>query len=271
MTGPITEHRAGFGPGLTAITRHDDPHEATGLGLAVLKLAAGESYRESTLVESAFLLMSGSVMVSVANYTVKLGRASLFDEAPSCVHVAAGADVRLSAESATEFTIYRTDNRKPFQPRIFLPADTADEPRGKGQAGGACLRLVRTIFDRTNSDANAELVLGEVVTLPGRWSSYPPHHHPQPEIYHYRFAHPQGYGHAELGDAVFKVRGNDTIKILAGNDHAQCAAPGYPMYYSWVIRHLENNPYTVPEFTAEHRWTMDPAAVPWQPKGLADG
>ena len=74
-----------------------------------------------------------------------------------------------------------------------------------GQVGGACLRLVRTIFDRTNADPNAELVLGEVITLPGRWSSYPPHHHPQPEIYHYRFTHPQGYGHAELGEDVLLV------------------------------------------------------------------
>ena len=305
MNGPITEHRAGFGPGLTAITRHDDPHEPTGLGLAVLKLAAGENYREVTAAESAFLLMAGTVTAivnykigrqsgfaqrsprppgegmgvressdtenhveldKVANRKSRLTRASLFDEAPSCVHMAAGVEVQLSAESPTEFTVYRTENRKRFEPRIFLPSDTADEQRGKGQVGGACLRLVRTIFDRNNSDANAQLVLGEVVTLPGRWSSYPPHHHPQPEIYHYRFAHPQGYGHAELGDAVFKVRGNDTIRILAGNDHPQCAAPGYPMYYSWVIRHLESNPYTVPEFTAEHHWTMDPAAVTWQPK-----
>ena len=266
MSGPITEHRAGFSAGWTAITRYDDPHEPTGLGLAVLKLSAGENYREVTPVESAFLLMTGRVTVTLADRSSQLARASLFDEGPSCVHVAAGAEVQLSAETPAELTVYRTGNRRTFDSRIFLPSDTVDEQRGKGQVGGACLRLVRTIFDRSNSDASAELVLGEVITLPGRWSSYPPHHHPQPEIYHYRFAHPQGYGHAELGDAVFKVRAHDTIKILAGNDHAQCAAPGYPMYYSWVIRHLQNNPYTVPEFTAEHRWTMQPDAALWHPK-----
>ena len=101
-------------------------------------------------------------------------------------------------------------------------------------------------------------MLGEVVTLPGGWSSYPPHHHPQPEIYHYRFTHPQGFGHAEHGDDVFKVRQYDTIRIQAGNDHAQVAAPGYGMYYAWVIRHLPGQPYDVPEFTAEHAWTMKP-------------
>jgi len=215
--------------------------------------------------------MSGSVTVQVANRQVKLERGSLFDDAPSCVHLPAGAELIFECHAATEFTVYRSANGKPFEPRIFLPADTVDEPRGKGQVDGACLRLVRTIFDRNNSDANAELVLGEVITLPGRWSSYPPHHHAQPEIYHYRFAQPQGYGHAELGDAVYKVRNYDTIRILAGRDHAQCAAPGYAMYYSWVIRHLDGNPYTVPEFTAEHRWTMEPGAMVWKPKGMAGG
>ena len=128
-------------------------------------------------------------------------------------------------------------------PRVFRPGDVADERRGEGQVGGRCLRLVRTIFDARNSPPEVRLVLGEVVTLPGGWSSYPPHHHPQPEIYHYRFTHPQGFGHAEHGDDVFKVRQYDTIRIRAGNDHAQVAAPGYGMYYAWVIRHLPGKPY----------------------------
>ena len=70
----------------------------------------------------------------------------------------------------------------------------------------------------------------------GGQSSYPPHHHPQPEIYHYRFTEPQGYGHAEYG-----------------------------MYYSWVIRHLPDNPYTVPEFTEEHAWVMNLEQPFWDP------
>lgn len=268
MTLHITDHRGGFGRGLTAITRHDDTAEPTGLGVAVLNLAAGEAYRETTPVETAFLLMSGAATVTAGNRQVSFARQSLFDDSPSCVHLPAGAELRIEATSAAELTVYRTANRKSFAPRFFLPADTADEQRGAGQVGGACLRLVRTIFDRTNSDQNAELVLGEVVTLPGRWSSYPPHHHPQPEIYHYRFTHPQGYGHAELGERVLKVKHYDTVKILDGNDHAQTAAPGYGMYYAWAIRHLPGNPYTVPEFAEEHRWTMAKDATIWHPKGV---
>jgi 5-deoxy-glucuronate isomerase len=132
--------------------------------------------------------------------------------------------------------------------------------------GGACWRWVRTIFDDSISHPNAELVLGEVVNMPGRWSSYPPHHHPQPEIYHYRFSDPRGFGHAELGESVLRVRHGDTVKILDEQDHAQCAAPGYGMWYLWVIRHLPSERYTVPEFTTEHAWTMDPDAEVWCPK-----
>lgn len=265
MTLHLTEHRDGFGPGLTEITRLDETEDGTGIAFGVLKLAAGETYERTPRHETAWLLMDGKVTVRLAGQTVAFERGSLFDESPSCLHLAAGEPVRFVCHRDAEFTVYGAANAKRFDARIFLPADVANEHRGKGQVGGACYRFVRTVFDRTNSDANAELVLGEVVTLPGRWSSYPPHHHPQPEIYHYRFTKPQGYGHAELGERVLKVRQYDTVKIFDGNDHAQCAAPGYGMYYAWVIRHLPDDPYTVPEFTQEHAWTMSEDAEFWMP------
>jgi 5-deoxy-glucuronate isomerase len=100
--------------------------------------------------------------------------------------------------------------------------------------------------------------LGEVINSPGKWSSYPPHHHLQPEFYHYRFTLPQGYGHAELGDDILKIRHGDTVEIPGGLDHAQVSAPGYGMYYLWVVRHLPKQPYTGFEFTREHEWVLDP-------------
>ena len=263
----LTEHRAGFGSGETVITRHDDPVDRTGLGLAVWHLAAGERHERMMDTETAWLLMSGAVRGEAGDRQFEFSRNSLFDESPSCLHVAAGTPVRFEAARDSEFTVYRCPNRRGFAARVFQPADVPDERRGAGQVHGRCLRLVRTIFDRRNSPEEAELVLGEVVTLPGGWSSYPPHHHPQPEIYHYRFTEPQGYGHAEIGDAVVKVRQYDTLRIPAGRDHGQCAAPGYGMYYAWVIRHLPGLPYTVPEFTQEHAWTMQPGARCWWPAG----
>ena len=265
MTLHITDHRDGFPDGQTTITRFDDEKDNTRISLDVLRLTAGEVIRLTTELETAWLLMSGSVRGKVDDTEFTLERESLFDESSSCIHVSAKTDVEIHCNSDTEFTVYSCDNVREFEARIYHPEDVANEPRGKGQVNDRCLRYVRTIFDGTNAPSDAELVLGEVITFQGGWSSYPPHHHPQSEIYHYRFTEPQGYGHAELGETVLKVRNYDTVKILDLNDHAQCTAPGYGMYYSWVIRHLPDNPYTVPEFTEEHAWIMNPDSQYWDP------
>jgi 5-deoxy-glucuronate isomerase len=266
MTLHITDHRAGFPKGLTRITNHADDEDKVPISLQVLKLDAGESLEQTATGETAWLLMKGRVRGTVANTAFAFHRESLFDDSPSCLHVAAGTELSFQCEAETEFTIYSCDNQKPFDARVFGPKDVANEPRGKGQVDDRCLRYVRTIFDGSNSDPNTALVLGEVITFQGGWSSYPPHHHPQPEIYHYRFTEPQGYGHGELGETVLKVRNFDTVKINDLNDHAQCAAPGYGMYYSWVIHHLEGNRYSVPEFTDEHKWIMKAGSKYWRPR-----
>ena len=54
MTFHLTGNRAGFGPGLTQVTRHDEATENTGIGSAVLKLKAGESHRATPAGETAF-------------------------------------------------------------------------------------------------------------------------------------------------------------------------------------------------------------------------
>ena len=265
MTLHITDHRDGFPDGRTTITRFDDEKDNTRISLDVLRLAAGAVIQQTTELETAWLLMSGSVRGKVGDTEFTLERESLFDESSSCIHVSAKTDVEIHCNSDTEFTVYSCDNVREFEARIYRPEDVANEPRGKGQVNDRCLRYVRTIFDGTNAPSDAELVLGEVITFQGGWSSYPPHHHPQSEIYHYRFTEPQGYGHAELGETVLKVRNYDTVKILDEKDHAQCTAPGYGMYYSWVIRHLPDNPYTVPEFTEEPAWIMNPDSQYWDP------
>ena len=226
MTLHISNHRGGFPNGITTITRYNDDEDNTRISLDVLRLAAGEVVRLTTELETAWLLMDGSIHGTVHETEFALKRTSLFDESASCIHVSANTNVEIHCDADTEFTVYSCDNEKQFEARVYRPEDVANEPRGKGQVNDRCLRYVRTIFDGTTADPNAELVLGEVITFQGGWSSYPPHHHPQAEIYHYRFTEPQGYGHAELGETVLKVRNYDTVKILDEKDHAQCAAPG---------------------------------------------
>jgi 5-deoxy-glucuronate isomerase len=123
-------------------------------------------------------------------------------------------------------------------------------------------RIVRTIIEDPRAPWS-NLVLGEVITFPGKWSSYPPHHHPQPEIYHYRFAPSGGFGFAAIGDEGCVVRNRDTILIPPHAVHPQTAAPGYAMFYIWVIRHLDGDRYGVPTFVPEHSWVTDPAAKIW--------
>ncbi len=263
MSTHIREHRRGFNDGFTEITSTGDD---TGIALSVHKFKGGERYVDTAKSETAWLLMDGRVSIEFGGEVYEFQRRSLFDDLPICLHTSAGTEVRLTIHEDSEFTVYQTANAANFSPRLYREDDVESEDRGKGQVGDTCWRVVRTIFGIDNRDPASELVLGEVITFPGRWSSYPPHHHPQPEIYHYRFNEPQGYGHGELGDSVLKVRQYDTVKILDLNDHAQCAAPGYAMYYSWVIRHLPDQPYTAPEFTEEHAWVMKSDATFWQLK-----
>lgn len=237
----------------------------TGMEFGILRLRRGQSVRETTSKETLWLLMAGRAVLRAGGGAERVRRSDLFEEGPSALHAGAGESVALRAESACEFLVTRTANARRIGVRFYLPEDVALEDRGAALAQGACRRFVRTIFDHSTRP-DSRLVAGEVVNFPGRWSTYPPHHHPQPEIYHYRFTEPQGYGHAELGEQVVKVRGGDTLLIPGGFDHSQVSAPGYGMYYFWVIRHLPGRPYLGFEFTPEHRWLLDPARQGWVPR-----
>ncbi len=263
MNNHLTSHREGFENGKTTVTDRNDP---TGIQFSIVRMQAGEKRVFQSDWEMAVLQMEGHGIVEVDGQKAEYRRESLFDDPPLAVHVSRDVQVMVEAVTDLELGVFETKNDKRFASKIYLPEATGNEHRGKGLVEDASLRYVRTIFDGSKTDPNAELVLGEVVNFPGRWSSYPPHHHPQPEIYHYRFSDERGYGHAELGDDVMKVRPYDTIRILDENDHSQCSAPGYAMYYIWVIRHLPGDRYTVPEFTKTHSWTMEPGAVGWKPR-----
>jgi 5-deoxy-glucuronate isomerase len=263
----ISRFRLGLPFGHTAITREGEAALDTGIDFGIHRMRKGERVEECDAKETAWLLMDGEAELQWDGHEATVRRSSLFDEAPTVLHVAPGTRVRIDARrDRIEWAVIRAANERRFPARLFRPDELPPEYRGAGLAQGASLRNVRLVFDG-QSRPEANLVLGEVVNYPGRWSSYPPHHHAQPEIYHYRFTLPQGYGHAELGDEVFKVRSHDTLKILDGVSHAQVAAPGYGMYYIWVVRHLPGNRYTGFTFTEDHRWVLDPKDQGWRPKG----
>lgn len=246
--------------GYTPITTEGEAQHDTMIDFGILKVRAGEVYREKTAKETAYLLMEGSVTFKYANQIASAERESLFHESCPCLHVPAGVEVEITANTDVEIAVNATTNPTQFEPVFYRAEDVRSEERGKGTMQETSTRIVRTIFDKSNAPYS-NLVLGEVITFPGKWSSYPPHHHPQPEIYHYRFLPEQGFGVAVLGDEMLKVTHQSTVKIIRDEVHPQTAAPGYAMYYLWVIRHLDDNPYITPVFVPEHTWVTEEDAV----------
>jgi 5-deoxy-glucuronate isomerase len=260
--------QGGFIAGYTPITR-----EVQGPGIAVdfgiRRMRRGEETEvggAGTTQESVWVLLQGEAEFNWGcQGSCRVQRHSLFDEAPTTLHVDANTRLHVHAMSDTvEWAVIATQNAREFEPRVFRPEDIDPEYRGRGLAQDTCLRNVRLIFDRARRP-DSNLVVGEVINYPGRWSSYPPHHHAQPELYHYRFTSPQGYGHGEVGERVFRVRQNDTLRIPGGNDHAQVAAPGYGMYYLWIVRHLRDAPYEGFTFAPGHEWLLQRDAPIWEP------
>lgn len=248
----VTTLRAGLKDGLNAaLDRHADLE--VGLDFAIARVPAGTTLEHHDPdAEVALLVISGQGELVVDEHRLTFARASWIEDGPAVAHGAAGARFAVAAKTACEVAIVAAANTARFASRIHAPADVPIEHRGKGILGDAAYRLVRCAFDRKNAPPEAKLVLGEVVTLPGRWSSYPPHHHAQPEIYYYRFSPSHGYGHGECGETVHRLQDHDVLRITAGRDHAQVAAPGYHMYYLWAIRHLPDRPYDGFEYAPEH-------------------
>lgn len=65
---------------------------------------------------------------------------------------------------------------------------------------------------------------------------------------------------------MVKTHNNSTVLITKKETHPQTTAPGYAMWYLWVIRHLENDPYITPTFLPEHLWVTEPGAEMWPPE-----
>ena len=111
--------------------------------------------------------------------------------------------------------------------------------RGGGNA-------TRQIIDILPPAAAADrLLVCEVLTPAGNWSSYPPHKHDRhappveadlEETYYYRFSGSAGYGLQRLytadgrSDQTFSVTDGDLVLVRDGY-HPFVAAPGFDAYY----------------------------------------
>ena len=251
-----------FSYGYNVIASKDDREQNSLMDFGILRLRAGESFQENLHLERAYLLIRGEALFQWEGRSAEVKRENCFDYSPWVLHVPNDCGITVAARADTEIAVQRTENEKNFSSKLYTPEECASENRGSGTMREASTRIVRTVFDYSNAPYS-NLVLGEVIDFPGKWSSYPPHHHPQPEIYYYRFLPENGYGFAELDENVVKTHHNDTVFIVNGETHPQTTAPGYAMWYLWVIRHLDGNPYIKPVFIPEHLWVTDKDADIW--------
>lgn len=203
--------------------------------------------------ETAILLLEGKIEFIWNGESVKGSRRNVFDDMPFCLHVPAKTKVVCKTEGRTQFLVQKTENRKDFKPVLFKQEDFSEVKAGEGFMENTATRLIRTIFDLSNAPYS-NMVLGEVISEQGRWSSYPPHHHDQPEVYYYKFDKPQGFGCAMIGDDAYLVKDHSYVAIEGGYTHPQTTAPGYRMYFCWMIRHLEGNPWNKRVFDPDHEW-----------------
>lgn len=155
-----------------------------------------------------------------------------------------------------------TENNTDFKPTIRTKENSVIEIRGKGFMNEAGTRIVKTFMDKKLA-AESNIMIGEDIHYPGKWSGFPSHSHNQPEIYFYKFYPENGFGLLKLGDEGILMEYNDTVKIMPNKVHPKVTAPGYAMHYVWIIRHLEGNPYIRPNFEEQHLWVEQPGAKYW--------
>ena len=184
------------------------------------------------------------------------GRASLFAGLPHALYLPRQTTLTAMALTDTEFAVAWVRTDQDFAPRLVTPADVATEIRGGDHATRQINSLLPPGFPC------ARLVVVEVYTPGGNWSSYPPHKHDVhttdgaghvieadlDEIYFYRFDKPGGFAFqhvytdpasplARAGtpiDAVITARENDVVLIPEGYHPVTCPV-GYTAYYLNVL------------------------------------
>lgn len=233
-----------FYEGVKILSRAGDELNDMMMNITVYRMAAGQ--RRSfccTDEEMAVLLVMGDLTFRWEKREETGHRRSFIEEGPYCLHVSRGVEVTVEALTDSEVLVQSTVNEKKFPAIFYRPQDCRDDIFGLDVYDNKMKRTVRTVFDYNNAPYS-NMVNGEVVNHQGGWSSYTPHHHPQPEVYYYRYERPEGFGACFIGERVYKIADGAVAAIPGGKTHPQVTAPAFAMYYCWMIRHLEGNPWT---------------------------
>lgn len=216
------------------------------VGFEVLDLRPGQTATgHAETRETCLVLVSGRAAVRAGDqeYGVIGGRSNPFEGSPWSVYVPAGAAWSAQAEEGCELAVCSSPAEGKLPPRLIRPGEVGQETRGRGTN----TRFVRNILPDT---AEAEtLLVVEVVTPGGHWSSYPPHKHdlddpPREtcleETYYHRLARPGGFAVQRVYtddrslDETMAVSDRDVVLVPRGY-HPVGAAHGFDLYYLNVM------------------------------------
>ena len=223
-------------------------------GLRILTLGPGEAHALSTW-DSEFLVLplTGSCTVTTDGRAFELaGRTGVFASATDFAYLPRESEALISSAQGGLFALpsARTE-RGGHSARYGRKEDVPVELRGAGN----CSRQVNNYCLPGTFDAERLLVC-EVLTPGGNWSSYPPHKHDEvrtddsgnpveselEEIYYFQvageggFAYQRVYGTEDRPiDVLAEVRSGDTVLIPHGWHGPSVAAPGYDLYYLNVM------------------------------------
>lgn len=230
---------------------HDISPESAGwgyVGFGLYRLDAGEQVRENTGDREAILVLvegKASIWAGEQQFADIGERMNVFERTkPWCVYVPNGSDWSAKAETDCTLAVCTAPGRGEHPVRLIAPDDIAEETRGKG----ANTRYIHPIA-MEDKDVADSLLVTEVFTPQGNWSSYPPHRHDEDdypnmtyleETYYHRLDPDSGFGLQRvftedgLLDETMAVASGDVVLVPRG--HHPCGAPyGYDMYYLNVM------------------------------------
>lgn len=218
------------------------------VGFGLYRLRPGETAGEPTGdTEVMLVLVEGRADITAGGTAFgAIGdRLSVFEQSkPWCVYVATGSDWQATATTACTLAVCAAPGTGAHATRLIGPDDIPSETRGKGQN----TRHINAIA-MDQADIADRLLVTEVFTPQGNWSSYPPHRHDDDsdpaltyleETYYHRLNPAQGFGvqrvFTEDGtlDETMSVHDHDVVLVPRGH-HPVGAPYGYDMYYLNVM------------------------------------
>ena len=216
------------------------------VGFEVMDLAAGAVQTIQTGErECCLVVQGGKIRVSTSKFdSGEIGeRTDVFSGLPWSVYLPPRTDAAVRGATASEIALCYAPASGRLQPRVVGPDAVETLTRGQGSN----TRHVRNILSE-KSEAESLLVV-EVITPAGNWSSYPPHKHDRDnfpeetlleETYYHRFKPSQGYAVQRVYtddrslDETMAVYDRDVV-LVPGGYHPVGAAYGYDLYYLNVM------------------------------------